>query len=274
MINEITLQVNDGTKLYIKEWEVQQPKALICIIHGFGEHINRYNHIAEFFNQHSYAVAGMDTRGHGNSEGRRGHTPSYETYLDDIQTFTETAHKSYPTAPLILWGHSMGGNLVLNYLIKRQPNVKCVVATSPWIRLAFQPKPMLLFLGKMMRNIAPTFTQSTKLNPSHISKDPAVVQAYIKDPLVHDKMSASASMGVLDAAAWLNQYSGKINVPLLIMHGDADKLIDPAASKEFADRLTGNVTHKMWKDLHHETHNDPEQKEVLNYALQWIQSKL
>lgn len=271
LTEEKTIQISDGVALYFKTWNTERPKGLIVINHGFGEHINRYNHVADFFNQHGYAVAGYDMRGHGKSEGKRGHSPNYETYLNDIQIVINEAQKNYPALPVILWGHSMGGNLVASYLLQRNPPIKAVVLTGPWILPALPPKPILLFLGKMMRNIAPSFTQNVGIKPEDISRDTSVVQAYKNDPLVHSKMTASAGMSVVEAGEALNVFSGDIKIPLLVMHGDQDKLTSSEASKAFASRITGPVTFKMWHGLYHELHNDPEKEEVLEYAFQWIE---
>ena len=272
MIAEKYFQSKDGLQLYYKVRTIKNPKALICVIHGFGEHINRYTYLGDFFNIHGYNVVGMDVRGHGRSEGKRGHAPSYESYLEDMDQFIATAQKEFPGLPVVLWGHSMGGNFVLHYLISRKPNFPCAVVTGPLIKLAFQPKPHLLFLGKIMRRIFPAFTQSTKLIADNISCDPKVVEAYKKDPLVHDLASASGSLGLLDAAARLDAFNGAISTPLLIMHGSKDLLTLPEAGKSFAGRVTSQVTHKMWEGLSHEIHNEPQKNQVLQYALEWMDS--
>lgn len=264
----------DGLKLYTKEWHLDKPKAVICLIHGFGEHINRYDHFASFFNKNGYTVVGMDHRGHGKSEGKRGHTPQYESYLDDIETVLNHVRSLYKGIPVFLYGHSMGGNIVLSYLTLRNPSLKGVIATGPWVRLAFEPKPFLLTLGKLMRSIFPSFTQDSGLKVTSISKDKAVVEAYEKDPLVHAQITASAGVGITEAAARLNELSTTVSVPLLIMHGDEDLLTSQPASEEFANRTKGDVTYKKWQSMYHEIHNEPDQLQVFEYTLKWLDSKI
>jgi alpha-beta hydrolase superfamily lysophospholipase len=213
---------------------------------------------------------GMDTRGHGKSEGKRGHTPNFDTYLDDIQLLMNDIKKEYPDKPIFLWGHSMGGNLILNYMLRRKPSVVATVVTGAWIRLAFEPKPMLLKLGRMMRSVLPTFSQSAELDTKNLCTDMAVVRAYNSDPLVHGKITAAAGMGMNEAAAWLNGYEGEVPVPTLIMHGEKDMIISPDAAREFSERVKGDLTFKLWHGLYHEIHNEKIQDEVLNYALGWM----
>lgn len=273
-MSEQFITSKDGIKLYTKEWSIAQPKAIICLIHGFGEHINRYDHFADFFNKNGYAVVGMDNRGHGKTEGTRGHTPQYESYLDDIEVLMQSLEARYKGVPVFLYGHSMGGNLVLTYVLKRKPTIKGVIASSPWIRLAFEPKPFMITLGKMMRSVYPSFLQDSKLNAEHISKDPSVVKAYIADPLVHSKISASAGVGLTEAAAWLNDFSGNMSIPTLIMHGSDDLLTSQPASEEFAKRVKGDIKYKKWAGMYHEIHNESDKQNVFSYTLGWLDSQL
>lgn len=273
-MSEQIIASKDGLKLYIKEWKADNPKAVICLIHGFGEHINRYNHFADFFNTNGYAVVGMDHRGHGKSEGKRGHTPQYDSYLDDVETVLKHTQAIYKDLPTFLYGHSMGGNVVLNYMMHRKPVLAGVVVTGPWIRLAFEPKPMMLKLGKMMRSIYPSFTQDSGLDVNAVSKDKAVVEAYKKDPLVSSKITASAGVGLTEAAAYLNELSEEVPTPLLIMHGDEDLLTSQPASEEFSERMKGDITYKKWVGMYHEIHNEPDKIEVFNYTLGWLDSKI
>jgi alpha-beta hydrolase superfamily lysophospholipase len=277
-----TIKSKDGIQLFIREnipppREVgmqAQYKSIICLVHGFGEHSGRYAHVADFFNKNGYAFLAMDNRGHGNSEGKRGHAPNFDSYLDDIEVFLADTKQRLNDVPMFLYGHSMGGNLVLNYAIQRKPTIlRGLVSASPWIRLAFEPKPILITLGKMMRSIYPSFSQSSDLDSKTISRDKAVVDAYDNDPLVHSKITAAAGMGITDSAAFLNTYSGAMPMPTLMIHGTADGLISQPASEEFAKRVT-NLDYKKWEGLYHETHNEPEQLAVLNYVLGWLDSQI
>jgi alpha-beta hydrolase superfamily lysophospholipase len=264
----------DGLKLYTNTWIPPQYKAVICLIHGYGEHVHRYNHLAEYFNKNEYAVIGMDTRGYGKSEGKRGHAPNFEAFMSDIEQFIGETKKQYPNKPIFLYGHSMGGNLVLNYIIRKKPKLAGVIATGPWIQTAFPPSTFQVWLAKFARSIFPTLTQSTKMVQEHISKDPSVVAAYKADPLVFDSMSAAAGAGLIEAAAFLDTYSGEMLIPLLIMHADEDKLTSQPASAAFESRLKGDSTYKKWTGMYHEIHNEPDKQRVFDYTLGWLDSKV
>jgi alpha-beta hydrolase superfamily lysophospholipase len=280
-----SIVTKDKLTLKIRSWEVAQPRAIICLVHGFGEHAGRYARVGQFFNDHGITLAAFDLRGHGESEGKRGHAPDFDAYLDDIQLFTHTINELYKNTPTFLYGHSMGGNLVLNYFLKRGPfpkesgfrtstEFKGVITTGPWIRLAFEPKPFMITLGKMMRSIYPSFTQPSGLIVENVSKDPVIVKDYINDPLNHSSITASAGMGLTESAAFLNTYEGTLALPTLIMHGSEDLLTSQPASEAFAKRVKGDVTYKKWEGMYHEIHNEPDKMTVLKYTLDWINSKI
>ena len=269
-----TIATKDNLFLKTKSWIIDNPKAVICLVHGFGEHISRYEHVGQFFNENGYAVFGFDLRGHGESGGKRGHTPTYEAYLDDIQLFINAVKLQYKNTPMFLYGHSMGGNLVLNYLIKRTPSVFGIITTGPWIQLAFAPKPLMLTLGKMMRSILPAFSQPSGLVREHLSRDPSVVAANRNDKLINLQITASAGMGITDAATFLNTYEGSLPVPTLIMHGGDDLITSQPASEAFAKRIKGDVTYRKWEGMYHEIHNEFDKIAVLNYTLDWLNKKI
>ena len=173
--------------------------------------------------------------------------------------------------PLVLYGHSMGGNLVLNTILRRHTEgVAGIITTGPLVALAFKPGAFLLFLGKTMRSIWPTLSQPAGVNPAHVSRDKAVVEAYIKDPLVHGKITTATGMNLLEAGEFLEKYEGKMPVPTLIMHGSADLLNAQPASEAFAKRVSGDITYRKWDGLYHEIHNEPEKEQVFAEMLTWL----
>ena len=153
-------------------------KAVIALVHGFGEHCERYHHVADFYGENGYAMTSYDHRGHGKTGGKRGHTPNYDALLDGIDDLLKYTAEKHPGKPIILYGHSMGGNLVLNYMLRRKPNVKAVVATAPWIKLGFEPPAFLITLGKITRRLVPGFTQDNGLDSTQLSRDTEVAKAY------------------------------------------------------------------------------------------------
>ena len=268
-------QNQKGLNFYVQGWEPEQkPKAVIALVHGFGEHTGRYAHVGEAFNKAGYILIGFDLRGHGKSGGARGHTPSYDALMDDIADFIKFIETRYPGLPRFLYGHSMGGNQVLNFCLRRKPDVVGVIATGAWLKLAFDPASLQIMLGKVMNNIAPGFTQKSTLDTAALSHDQKVVDAYINDPLVHSKISARLFVGIYESGLWALDHAGEFSVPLLLMHGTDDRIISFAASAEFAKRAGKIVTWHPWDGLYHEIHNEPEKAEVIKTMIGWLDTQL
>ncbi len=270
-----SLSTHDNLKLFGQTWLTDAPaQAVLCLVHGMGEHSTRYTHVAEYLAKNGIAVVAFDHRGHGKSEGKRGHSPEYEALMKDIDLLLKQATVLVPNVPVFLFGHSMGGNVVLNYSLRRTPALKGVIVSSPWLRLAFEPSKVDLFLANMMIKIYPAFTQSTKLDATSISRDANEVRKYKEDPLVHDFISPAMFIGTKNAGEWALANADKWKLPLLIYHGTADRLISYDGSKEFAQKVKGDITWKSLQGFFHEPHNEPEKEVILEMLLGWIKERL
>jgi len=272
---EFEWQTEDGLRLYAQDWQPDtEPKAAVCLVHGLGEHSGRYAHLAASLNQAGYALLAFDLRGHGKSEGQRGHTPSYEAFLNDISHLLEEAAKRYPDRPRFLYGHSLGGNLVINYALRRRPQLTGVIATGPLLRPGFEPPAWKLTLGKIMYSLWPTMSMSNEIDCQGLSRDPEVVRAYNDDPLVHDRLSARSGMDMLQSGLWALERAAEFPLPLLLMHGSADRITSPQGSREFAAQAGDGCTLRIWDGFYHEIHNEPEQGQVFAYLLEWLNTNL
>ena len=270
-ISEWAWKSSDGLDMYARGWAPQGlPKAAIMLVHGHGEHVARYDHVAAALTEKGYAMLGFDLRGHGKSAGPRGHTPSYDALMDDIASFSQQTDQRYAGLPRFLYGHSLGGNLVLNYALRRKPDLHGVIATGPWLKLAFDPPASQVTLGRLMNGIAPGFVQHSKLDTRGLSHDQLVVDKYNNDPLVHDKISARLFVAIYDSGLWALEHAAEFPLPLLLMHGAADPITSAKASQEFAQKAGNKVTLKVWDGLYHEIHNELEQAEVFNFMLDWL----
>lgn len=272
-----SLTTYDNLQLFGQAWLTDNaPQALFCLVHGMGEHSSRYAPLAEYLVQHGISVVSFDHRGHGKSDGKRGHAPHYEAIMKAMDSFMDYATTLVPNAPVFLYGHSMGGNVVLNYALRRNPAIKGVIASAPWLHLAFEPSKFNLFLAKIMIHIYPSLTQSTKLDVTSISRDPIEVQKYKNDPLVHDMISPAMFMSCRDAGEWVLANADKWKLPLLIYHGTADRLTNYNSSKEFAQKVKGDITWKSLEGYYHESHNEPEKerKVVYEMILNWIKERI
>lgn len=272
---ETTLKSNDDLDLFCQGWLPEtSPKAVICLVHGLGEHSGRYAHVAEFFNLAGYAVIGFDLRGHGKSDGQRGHAPSFEAFMQDIDRLFEETNHRFPDLPRFLYGHSLGGVLVLNYALRRKPSVRGVIATSSGLRTALEDQKVKVTLAKVLGTLFPTGSLPSGLDPATLSRDPSVVTAYRTDPLVHDAISFGMGKYLLEAIRWAFEHAAEFPVPLLLVHGTQDVLAFPSGSQDFAARVPGDCTLKLWEDLYHETHNEPEKAQVLEFTRQWLDARL
>jgi len=262
----------DGTELKGVEWSGENSKAVIAMVHGHGEHKMRYKHVATFFDLHDIAIVAMDLRGHGESGGKRGHTPSFDQWMDDVEQFLMEVRNRYNDVPLILYGHSMGGNIVTNYLLRKETNdIQAAIVTDPLFRIAFEPPKWKVLVGNWMSNIWPSLAQPTGLNADHISTDPEEVKKYKNNPLVHDKMSARMFVEVFAAADWAMEHAKELKTPTLMMHGAADEITSPKGSKEFTAKSNDKVTLKLWEGMYHEIQNEVDKQLVFDYELAWIE---
>lgn len=268
-----TFRSSDGLQLYLQGWEPDEGvRAVICLIHGLGEHSGRYAHIAHFLLSSGYAVISFDLRGHGNSEGIRGHFPSIDVVLQDLDALLLVARERYPDVPVFLYGQSLGGILVLTYVLRYKPELAGVVSSSPGLRTALEKQKGKIALARLLVIVAPSMTLPSGLDTHALSHDEKVVLNYVQDPLVHDRASLSFANTMLKAIQWTYQHASEFDLPLLMMHGTADWVAYYQGSQEFANLVQGDVTLKLWEGLYHEVHNEPEKEEVLNYLLGWLES--
>jgi len=264
-------QTADGLKLIGREWLPDGvPKALICLVHGLGEHSGRYRQVAGLLVRAGYGLSGFDLRGHGSSQGSRGHSPGLSALLDDISRFFIEVEKRQPHGPRFLYGHSMGGTLAINYALRMHPQLTGVIVTGPFLRPAFEPPALKLMTAKVMYRLWPTLSLPNGLDPNHLSRDSEVVQAYTRDPLVHDRLSVRLGIEILNAGLWAIEHASEFSLPLLLMQGGADHIVAVDACREFASKVGPHCDFKLWEGCYHEIHNEPEKEAVFDFLLEWL----
>ena len=272
---EFTLNTADGLNLFGRVTQPpDEPLGVVCIIHGSGEHGGRFVHLAEVLGQAGFVAMSVDLRGHGNSEGPRGHSPSYETLLDDIALLVDKAMHDFGNPPLFLFGHSCGGNLVLNYVFRRRPALAGAVVTAPLLRSGSPTPAWKLTFARMFYSLWPSCKFNTGVSPEDKTHDLVVLKAISNDPLGHKLISARMGLDVLEAGEWALKHAGEFNIPLLLMQGDGDRVVSVDANVEFAGNVPGDCTLKIWDGLYHELHNEPEHEEVFNYTVDWLKAHL
>jgi len=273
---EMSWKAHDNLDIFAQVWEPTMPqlKAVVCLVHGLGEHTSRYAHVAEALGKQGFALFGADLRGHGRSGGARGHIASIEDFIQDIDLSLAQARIRYPGLPIILYGHSLGGIQVLYYGLTRKPDVKGVSATSSGLHTALEKQYLKVLMAKILGALIPNTSIASGLDPKSISRDEKVVQAYINDPLVHDKISLGFGKIMVGVTSWTLAHADEFTLPLLLLHGKADLLAFPSSSTEFAASLKEKCTLVLWDDAYHELHNEFEKEEVFKTMTLWMDARL
>jgi alpha-beta hydrolase superfamily lysophospholipase len=265
----------DGLEMYAQSWEPEKAaRAVVCLVHGLGEHCGRYEHVGEVFADAGFALTGFDLRGHGRSGGQRGHFPSLEAVMRDIHHHIELARKRQAGKPTFVYGHSLGGMLTLCYTTYLENDLAGVIATGAALRTPVVEQKGKMALSKALGGLLPRLTIPTGLDPEGLSRDPEVVGGYKQDPLVHDVATLLAARVGIQAIERAFAHANRFPVPLLLAHGGADPITYPRGSQEFAELVSSDCTLKIWEGLFHEIHNEPERAQVLQSLLDWMKAQL
>jgi acylglycerol lipase len=261
------LTTQDNLKLYVQEWSPEGAvKGSLMLVHGLGEHSGRYAHVAEALTSKGYSLTAFDLRGHGKSEGIRGHATSYPALMNDITQNINLVREHFPGSPIFLYGHSIGGNFVLYYCLTQKTDIKGAIVTAPALGTA-NPVPLVkLTLGKLLYNLLPSTQMDNGLDRSGLSRDPEVEKKYSSDPLVHPKVSARLALDTLNNGRFIIDHAHEFPIPLLMMQGSADRIVSLS--------LTSKITFKEWEGCYHELHNEPEKQEVLKFIADWLDQEL
>lgn len=262
--------------IYFQCWEPEtKPQAVLMVAHGAGEHSARYQSFAQFFCGYDYAVAALDLQGHGYSEGRPGYVHAFDEYLYDLSVFHQQLMDRYSGVPMFLVGHSMGGLIASNYLLRHQSDFVGAILSGSALQTALQPGRVQMALLRALALLLPR-VGILKLNAHGVSRDPEVVRKYIEDPLVfHGKMSARMVRELFSGMSAIQASAASITLPMLILHGDADVMTSPEGSRFFYEQIgSRDKTLKIYPGLYHEIFNEPERAAVLALILDWCDTRL
>ncbi|MCP4307645.1 MAG: alpha/beta hydrolase [bacterium] len=261
------LMANDGLGLLVRHWACAKPQARILIVHGLGEHSGRYEHVGDYFVDEGFEVVAYDQRGHGASGGDRVHLDSFDEYLDDLEL---VASEVDDDLPLIIYGHSMGGLVAASYGASTRPQPDLFVMSAPALAAEI-PAPLRL-AAKVVSRVRPGMYFPSSIKGEQLSRDPSVGEKYFADPLVETKTTAKFGAALMGQMEAMEDKLGRITTPTLVIHGAEDELVPPSASAPLA-ALPG-VERKLFPGLRHETHNEPEQAEVLGFVASWLKDHL
>lgn len=272
--DETTYKTDNNAAIYEQQWLPDgEPRAVVCLVHGHGEHSGRYNNVIDVLvDQQDLAVLSFDLRGHGKSSGTRGDL-RFDDAMDDIDHLLARARAQFPTKPIILYGHSLGGLLTMTHMLERRPEVTAHVVTAPLLDTQLREQTVKVALANVLGSALPGLTLGTGGDPTGISRDEAEVKAYVDDTMVHDKASFAFAKQSLAAMANM-QETTEYPVPLLMLHGTGDIWTIPAASREFVERVDGDLTLYQYEDLYHELHHELEKDQILGDIADWLNDVL
>ena len=261
-----------GCQLYYKSWEPdEKPTAKLIIVHGAGEHIDRYENLVNVLPGLGYVVVGYDQRGHGRSEGQRGHINAWEEYRGDLKYFVEEANQMYPEIPTFILGHSLGSLIVLDYIIHHADGIKGAIISGTALVPKDAAPPSLVFIAKVLSNIYPRFPLKVPLPGSSLSRDPEVARNYDEDPLVHLSRSARWATESLKVIDRIDSNLNKISMPILFVHGEQDPLVEFEGAQKCFDRIKSeDKTIYIYPENLHETHNDLDHLKVVADITSWL----
>ncbi|MFQ5611224.1 MAG: alpha/beta hydrolase [Anaerolineae bacterium] len=270
------LTTADGISLFCRWWtSPQSPRAALAVVHGLGEHSGRYERLGQHFSRRLFSVFAVDLRGHGRSAGKRGHINQFSDYHHDVQVLIDFAHQETPDVPIFLLGHSLGGLITLHYALHHPDGLASVITSGAALRETIHPPFWKVMLGKMMSALYPDFSLQTGLKVSALCHDQAVIDAYVADPLVHDRVTARFYREYLLAAAWTLEEAVTLSLPALLLHGERDALTDPAGSHDFYERIgLEDKRYLAYPGLYHEIFNEPSYEEIFNDIEAWLVPRL
>jgi len=260
-----TFSAQDGTDLFTRHWDCTEPRARMLMIHGIGEHSGRWEHVGSYFAAAGFDVHGYDQRGHGRTSEGPVDIESFELFLDDVEE-----QLSRLEAPVVIYGHSMGGLIATLYAEsdRLQPDLYVLSAPS----LSASVPAILRLAATVLSKVTPSFSMKNSIKGEHLSRDPSVAEAYFADPLVHEKATTRFGDAFLAAMDRAREEVDQIRTPVLVIHGANDELVPPSASAPLA--AVPSVERKLFPGLRHEIHNEPEQEEVLGFTAAWLDNQL
>lgn len=265
-----SLKSADGTKLAYRAWPKPGAVVTFAVVHGLGEHSGRYARFAEGMTKHGMSTYALDLRGHGESEGQRGHVDSWTQWTDDVSAFV--SHVEHLVGDEVVpLGHSFGGAALLSTVLAgKLPKSKRFVVSSPALKLRLQAPAWKVAVAPFASKIVPRLAMDNEVDPAAVSRIPEVVAAYRDDPLVHNRISSRMWTEWQNATEDILGRAGQIKIPFLILAGTADPLIDPEGSRRLHEPAPSLSELRMLEGRYHEPFNDLGSDEVFQIVADWV----
>lgn len=248
---------------------VSKPQAVIMLVHGFGEYSWRYKQWAKKFAYNGFAFVSWDHYGHGISDGEQGNIRNYEQFMLEIDLAITKVSEQFPDIPIVLYGQDMGGNIAINYAIRRTSPIKLLVVTSPWIELTKPTTKVKQFFEMLLSIFLPGLSLKANISAKQMSHLNEEVLKYETDKLVHNCITPHLLTSLNKAGKYAMKNAGRIKIPTLLMHGTDDSITSCRATASIAE-IINNATFVEWPGLYHELHNETKQNEVFINIKEWI----
>ncbi len=270
-----TLRTRDGLELALFRWRVEAPRATCLLVHGYAEHVGRHLALAAALAEQGIEPWAIDLRGHGRSPGRRADVRLFADYIEDVLRLSERVRAEHPDLPRLVLGHSMGGTIALRFALEHPDRVSLLVLSAPFLRPTVPPPAWMSGLAAGLARLAPQLPVQ-RLDPAVLSRDPEEVESYRSDPLVYTGwLKARMGHELVRSGPPLLERAPALQVPTLIVHGAADGLADPAASRELASMIgSEDVTLRSYPGGYHELFNDLDRGAVRGDLLAWLNERL
>lgn len=262
-------------KLYYRQrWPEKPPRALVVGVHGYAEHGRRYDEIEDLLVGNGFAFRMMDNRGHGYSQGRRGHINRFDEFVEDLHAFVADLRERNPGQRVFLLGHSNGSLISIRYALKYQDELAGLVLSGAALRAAVPVPKIELMLMPVISKYLPAMMFNAHLDPAGLSHDPEVVRKYADDPMIYRVISGRFAAEMFGAMADSLKRASEIRIPTLMMHGAEDPACDPAAAKEFFERLgAADKTLHVYPGMFHEVFNEVGKERVLADMTSWMNQR-
>ncbi len=261
-----------GHALFRRSWLHPEPRRALLLLHGYAEHSGRYEHVGAWFAARGCAVHAYDQQGHGRSGGPRGHVGRFDDFLDDVDRVLGIVGEEHPGLPRFVVGHSMGGLIAAAHARERHPDVAGVALSGPLLAVSESMPRWRIAVARALRRVRPRLSLASGLDANGLSRDPAVVEAYLADPLVFRTLTVSLAAEMMDAVTRTAAGAADVKVPMLLLHGEDDPLCNVEGSRAFYDALTVPKELRTYPGLRHEIFNEPEREQVFGDLWSWLES--
>lgn len=266
----------EDISLYYHCWlPDDEPRAILLVVHGLAEHSGRYMTMVNRLVPKGYAVYGFDQRGHGKSPGRRGYVERFSNFVDDLETFFDITRSRHHDSKIFIVGHSLGGTIAADYAVQHQDEFDGLILSGAFLKVADSTSSGLIIAARVLSLLLPK-VGIYRIDADALSRDKAIVDAYVQDPLVYrGKISARLGAEIIKATQKLLQQMPKICLPILIMHGTADRLSDPRGSETLYQRVSSpQKTLKLYDGFYHEIFNEPGHEQVFTDMEAWLTARI